>query len=182
MERRRQVVAAASAAVGGASWTLVPALDPTIAGALDYAWLPAILLLGAIYGLPAGLPSLRESPGRTGLGLVGGGLAFVAVGAGVRLWALSLPPPRIGVVIALILAGIGLLVAAFGSAVVGVVLFRQRSVPRLVAAAFAVTLPLDPVLTALVRPSLGVGVSLYGVAWILLGVTVARSPRGSASD
>lgn len=179
MERRRWALMGALAAVfGGFAWTLVPTLDAPLPDLLDFAWIPAIVLLGAVVGLPAALPSLRHSNGRTGLGLVGGGLAFIAVGAGVRLWALTLPPPRIGVALALGLAGVGLLVAALGSAVVGVVLWRAGSVPAPVAVGFAVALPVDPLIIAVVTRHLGVGVSLYGLAWVALGLVVARTVLG----
>lgn len=174
-DRRWAALGATTAVTGGAAWALVPTLDTALPGLLDFAWIPALVLLGAVAGLPSALPALTESPGRTGLGLVGGGLAFVALGAGVRLWALTLSPPQLGVAIGFGLAGIGLLVAALGSAVVGVVLWRSDGVPGPVAAVFAVSLPLDPLLNAAITPPLGVGVSVYGVAWVALGIAVVRS-------
>ena len=173
MEGRRWAgMGAISAILGGIAWAIVPTVDSSLTGLLDFAWIPALLLLGAVAGLPAALPTLRDANGRTGLGLVGGGLAFVVVGAGVRLAALGMPPPNLGVAIALGLSGLGLVVAALGSALVGFVLVRSGSVPTPIAIGFGVSLPLDPLVNAVITPQLGLGVSIYGIAWVLLGITV----------
>lgn len=148
---------------GGLGWAVLPAAVGTPAGPV-LAVGSALALTVAVAGLFHWYEPSLGLAGRTGSIIAGSGLAIIAVAAGF-----SAIGPRQPVLTG---AFVGVAAVAVGSATLAVDWYRAGLVPPATALAVAVAIPLSVLVNATLVRLLGVGIGLYGLAWVILGYHV----------
>lgn len=169
------------AVAGGLLWALGPLVDGLLSAVELLLWVPPLLLLVAtrrvherdgarLYahrGLRLGFGALCVA------GLVNA-VAVLTQGGLVFLALVGLP------------AVVGVVLVAVGSAGIARDWWRAEPVPRWLAVLFGVALPLDPLVNGLLASIVSFGISVYGLAWVLVGGVLLGRPTallwGESSD
>jgi len=162
--------------LGGVLWALVPFVDEAYSAHPEILVFVPLLLLLATYGVKArfrgDVPFTAVSPLVVGLGI----LTLDAV------WLASTTNGNLGSVFLIgIPALAGLVFVGIGSVLLARRLHDVEQFPKSMAVLFAVALPLDPVFNGIVTPLLGGGLSLYGLAWVLVGFELTQTARETRS-
>ena len=195
--------AATAGMVGGALWALLPVawsvatIDDVEPGSLGYVavaasyWIflvlpPALIVVG----LRALRRALGADPGRvgqTGMALTAIGLGAMALGNGIEVASITTGGGKVALGHVIFLAGF--LVAVIGSLLLGVVVFRRRrdALSRAAGLLLALAFPLAigiGFLGSAVNPDneawFWAAISVpMGIAWVLLGRSLAGERRGS---
>lgn len=170
---RRVQAAGVAAVLGGVLWTLIPAAWSQYPGLIRGLGIVPILLLAGVYGI---WRQSREKLASVDFLFLGAGFVLLTA---LALWNATLPggTPFVAVFVLGLPALVALLLVGIGSVLLAYRLSVAESLPRWGAVLFAVALPLDPLFNALVTPILGVGVSLYGLAWVALGCSLLNTGR-----
>ncbi|MFC6732385.1 hypothetical protein ACFQH3_08665 [Haladaptatus sp. GCM10025707] len=128
-----------------------------------------ILLALAVYGIWS---QNKHDISRVDIAPLISGFGLLAI---VALWYATISTGNVAATFAIgIPALIGLLFIGIGSILLAYRLRIVRGLPRWIAFLFALALPTDPLFNAVVTPVIGGGISLYGLAWIVLGVHLWR--------
>ncbi len=167
------------AALGGLLWTALPALDGP---------LPTVVLLAPLippllgFGVLEVWSRYREAygtAGRVGVALSALGLCFVFVPA--LLYATTdFGTQPLGALVLAIPAGVGVFSLWAGTVSLALALRNCGVVGTPLAVAFALALPASLLVNALMTPALGVGVGVYGLAWVAVATRLARPAEASA--
>ncbi|MFC7165549.1 hypothetical protein [Halospeciosus flavus] len=163
----------------GLLWTALPALDGP---------LPTVVLLAPLippllgFGVLEVWSRYREAygtAGRVGVALSALGLCFVFVPA--LLYATTdFGTQPLGALVLAIPAGVGVFSLWAGTVSLALALRNCGVVGTPLAVAFALALPASLLVNALMTPALGVGVGVYGLAWVAVATRLARPAEASA--
>lgn len=154
------------AALGGLAWVVIWGLHDAVPGLLDAAVVVPVLLGFGVLEAYCRHDDEYGTTGRAGVLLLSLGLLGSFLGA--LLWA-TLPENLVRIFVVAVPSVAGVVLAALGSGLLAVALYRIGLLSWPTALLFGLALPLTLVADALVAPLLGVGVALYGVAWIPVG-------------
>lgn len=155
---------AVAAVIGGLMLALLPYLDGYYAAYELAWWVIPLLLVGGTYGLRqcCGL-------GRTKQRVLTAGFGCLFVAAVLNVVAILTEGSIVFLVFIGVPALIGGLALVVASASVAHSLWTRGVIPGWLALLVGLSLPVDPLFNAVVTGFLGGGLSLYGLAWIVLG-------------
>lgn len=161
------------AALGGLLWVLVAALHRRLPSLVLLAPLVPPLLGFGVLEIRSRYREAYGSAGRVGVVLSTLGLAFLFAPALVYATTDFGTQPLGGLVLA-IPTGVGVFALWAGTVSLALALRDCGAVGTPLAVAFALALPASPLVNALVTPALGVGVGVYGLAWVAVAARLAR--------
>lgn len=164
-----------TAVVGGLLWALIPLVDDIYPPyELLYGIIP-ILLLVSTYGLHR-----HYNTGREEHRLLTVGFGILTVAALIYAFAIATQGSIAFLVIIYIPAALGLIFVAIGSAFTAYRFWKRDTFPFWISLLFGVSLPLDPLMAGLVTMVVKVGISFYGISWMIVGLWVLR--RSTVSE
>lgn len=155
--------------LGGLLWVCVPAISST-----GFERLTAVVAIGAILGVSFGLLELwfRYEPAHTPVSRIGSVLAGLGL-AVLLLAAVASGIYAVGNIATTFVLGFlivtGVLLAAVGSLLLAWFLHDRESITAAGPVLLACGLPVDVLLNTLGARLLPIGVSIYGIAWVLVG-------------
>jgi hypothetical protein len=157
------------AMLGGLLWVCVPAISSA-----GFERLTAVVAIGAILGVSFGLLELwfRYGPAHTPVSRIGSVLAGLGL-AVLLVAAVASGIYAVGNIATTFVLGLllvtGVLLAAVGSLLLAWFLHDRESITAAGPILLACGLPVDVLLNTLGARLLPVGVSIYGIAWALVG-------------
>lgn len=167
----------ASAITGGFLWALIPLVDGFIPEYELVLWLVPLLLIGGVFDIHRNYKTHQFE-----YGLLVGGFGVLFVAAVIALISFLIK----GSIAFLLFIGapatLGIVLVALGTAIMSYRLWEQGVVPFWLALLFGASLPLDPIFNAILIWVLPFGVSLYGVAWVVLSGWFALGHSNSELD
>jgi hypothetical protein len=159
----------AATILGGLMLLLVPMANTIFTHYPPYLYVVGpLLLLPGVDQLYAQSKDRYTTVEKAGFFILALGLVLGAIAMGVLgyIFVIEAGYMIILILFTLVLIGIGL--AALGSGIVGRTLWRAQTIPRWLAAFFAIALLCDVFVNAYITLLFGSGIAFYGLAWVCL--------------
>lgn len=167
-------LAGISGVIGGLLWALTPTLDSIYPSYLKVTAIIPVLLIIASLGL-AHLYRERTDTGeldtlaKAGFILLIGSLVLAEILTLTFVYSTTVTEIDIAMLIIGIPSVFTAILIGVGSGLIAYQLYQNKMAPRLVCLVFAIAIFIDPLVNAIVTPSISVGFSVYGIAWMLVG-------------
>lgn len=169
--------AAPVAAVGGGVvWMLLPFLATTAPAFLSAGIIGVVLVAIAVLGVHELYREYRSGFYEE-IGVAVLLLGFVTTVIAITTYSPANTDTLIGIILSSLPVVVAAILVSIGSALVGVALLASRAVPVWGAIPMLVAMPVDVGVYYFQLSTFGTGVSVYGVAWCLLGVAMYVSSR-----
>lgn len=163
-------VAPPAAILGGVLWAVFPTLVTVSPSVFPIGFLAPILLSIGVIGVHLDYRSVEKAfYEEIAVGLLGGG--FLATLIGLSLY--SPGETGFGMAVIISLPAIALLVG--GSALLGIATTSAKTLPKWCSIPLIVAFPLDFVLYMGLSASIGVSFGVYGLLWVVIGVSLREA-------